>query len=373
MPVMPDWLEGRATAAGTARYRDRMAGQTAPGHFRPHEGRWLSSVGLGTYLGEDDDATDAQYRAAVLRALELGLNVLDSAINYRSQRSERAVGQALRLAVQQGLVRRDEVVVATKGGFLPFDGRRPRDVRAYVEETFVRPGLFTWDELVGGCHCMTPRYLADQIDRSRSNLGVATLDLYYLHNPETQLAEVPRREFMSRLRAAFETLERACAEGKIGAYGTATWNGYRQPPDAPDYLPLADLVAAAREVGGDGHRFRVLQLPYNLAMPEAYGRATQRLDGRAVSPLEAAAALGLYVVTSASILQGRLARGLPPALARHLDGLDTDAQRAIQFVRSTPGVGTALVGMKQVAHVEENARVARVPPVAADAIRGLFR
>ncbi len=370
---MAGWLEGRATPAGMARYRDRLAGQTAPGHFRAHGGCWLSSVGLGTYLGEEDDATDAQYRSAVLRALELGLNVLDSAINYRSQRSERVVGQALHLAVERGLVRRDEVVVATKGGFLPFDGGRPRDLRAYVEETFVRPGLCTWDELVGGGHCLAPRYLADQIERSRRNLGLATLDVYYLHNPETQLTEVPRGEFMARLRAAFETLERACAEGKIAAYGTATWTGYRQPPDAPDYLSLADLVATAREVGGEGHRFRVLQLPYNLAMPEAYGRRNQQVDGRAASLLEAAAAHGLYVVTSASILQGRLARHLPPALAHHLDGLDTDAQRAIQFARSTPGVGTALVGMKQVAHVEENARVARVPPAPADAIRGLFR
>ncbi len=264
-------------------------------------------------------------------------------------------------------------MVATKGGFLPFDGARPRDPRRYVEETYVRPGIFTWEEFAAGCHCMTPRYLADQLERSRHNLGLATIDAYYLHNPETQLTEVPREEFTRRIRAAFEVLEAACAEGKIGLYGTATWNGYRQPREAADYLSLADLVAAAREVGGAGHHFRVLQLPYNLAMLEAFGLANQRVDGREAPLLEAARAHGCYVMTSASILRGRLARNLPAALGDYLGGLETDAQRAIQFVRSTPGVGTALVGMKRVGHVEENARVAQVPPVPEESLRALFR
>lgn len=370
---MADLVPGCATAAGTAAYRVRGADRTAGGHFREHDGRWLSSLGLGTYLGDDDEATDDLYRATVARALALGINVLDSAINYRSQRSERVIGQALREAFESDLVRREEVVVATKGGFLPFDGMRPHDVRAYVEATFVRPGVFTWDEFVAGCHCMTPRYLSDQLERSRRNLGLATIDVYYVHNPETQLGEVSREEFTRRIRAAFEALEAACADGRIGIYGTATWNGYRQKPDAADYLSLADLVAAARDVGGAGHHFRVLQLPYNLAMPEALTLANQRADGRTEPLLAAARDHGIYVMASASILQGRLARGLPAALGDQLAGLDTDAQRALQFVRSTPGIGTALVGMKRVAHVEENARVAQVPPVPADTLLSLFR
>ncbi|MBI3456709.1 MAG: aldo/keto reductase [Candidatus Rokubacteria bacterium] len=370
---MGELISGRATPEGTAAYGQRMADRTAAGHFREHAGRWLSSLGLGTYLGEDDDPTDDLYRAAVVRALELGVNVLDSAINYRSQRSERVIGQALRLAFERRLVRREEVLVATKGGFLPFDGSRPRDPRRYVEETYIRPGIFTWEEFAAGCHCMAPRYLADQLERSRRNLGLAAIDVYHVHNPETQLAEVSREEFMRRIRAAFEVLEAACAEGKIGVYGTATWNGYRQPREAPDYLSLADLVGVAREVGGAGHHFRVLQFPYNLAMLEAFGLANQRLDGREAPLLEAARAHGLYVMTSASILQGRLARNLPAALRDSLGGFDTDAQRAIQFVRSTPGVGTALVGMKRVGHVEENARIAQVPPVPEETLQALFR
>lgn len=297
---------------------------------------------------------------------------MDSAVNYRHQRSERAIGAALRAAIGRGAVARDEVFVATKGGYIPFDGAIPADPRAWFAETYLRPGIVRPDEIVGGAHCMTPGYLLDQLERSRANLGLATLDLYYVHNPEGQLEEVERDAFLARIRDAFAALEEAAREGKIGCYGTATWNGYRVDEAAPGHLSLADMVAAAREVGGEGHRFRVIQLPYNLAMPEAFTRPTQRTGDALVPTLEAARQLGVYVVASASVYQGRLARDLPPVVAEYLPGLSTDAQRALQFVRSTPGIDTALVGMKTVAHVEENAGVATSPPLAWEQFRRLF-
>lgn len=338
---------GRATADGTARYAARAA--AADGHFRRLGDVSLSSVGLGTYLGRDDDATDVAYREAIARALALGCNVLDSAINYRGQRSEVAVGAALRDAFARGVVARDEVVVATKGGFIPRGMAPPR-------------------ETVAGCHVMTPAWIEDQLARSRHNLGLATIDVYYLHNPETQLEEVSQSELLRRFHAVAEVLERAASDGWIGWWGTATWNGYRVGPNDRGHLPLAEMLAAARAVGGEGHRFRVLQLPYNLGMHEALTRPTQ--GGRPV--LDVAAEAGMYVMTSASVLQGKLTRGLPEATSR-LGAELTDAARSIQFVRSTPGVGTALVGMSKVAHVEENLSVARVPPLPGDVIRGLMR
>lgn len=63
---------------------------------------------------------------------------------------------------------------------------------------------------------MAPRYLQDQLARSRENLGLATIDVYYVHNPETQLGEILREDFVRQIRAAFETLEAACAAGTIG-------------------------------------------------------------------------------------------------------------------------------------------------------------
>ena len=366
-------ITGKATAKGTLRYAERLAARLTAGHFRQlDEGPQLSTLGLGTYLGADDGATDVLYQDAIVRALELGVNVLDTAVNYRHQRSERAIRTALATAIAKGVVERDEVLVATKGGFIPFDGAVPRDARAYFTATYLEPGIVKPGEVVGGAHCMTPRYLRDQIDRSRVNLGLATLDVYYIHNPETQLGEVKRDEFMTRIRAAFAALEEAVAGGLIGRYGTATWSGYREDPGAPGYLSLAELVAAARDVGGPNHHFKVIQLPYNLAMTEAFTRANQRVDKGMVPVLEAARQLDVYVMASASIYQGQLSRGLPPMLAKFLPGLETDAQRALQFARSTPGVGTALVGMKTSAHVDENAKVGATSPMAWKQFQRLF-
>lgn len=366
-------IAGFATPDATATYRNRQASSVAPEHFRLLEDLSVSSVGIGTYLGAEDAATDRLYRDAIIRALELGANVIDTAINYRHQQSERAIGEALAALIGSGRLRRDEVVVATKGGFIPFDGGVPADVRAYVTETYLRPGTIRRNEVAAGCHCMAPRYLADQIERSRRNLGLQTIDVYYVHNPETPLVEVDRTEFLRRMREAFVFLESAVGSGLIRCYGTATWNGYRQPPAASDYLSLAELVQVAQEVGGKRHHFRVIQLPYNLGMAEAFTHANQTVDGKSVSILEAARRLGIYVVASASLHQGQLARHLPPVTGEFLPGLSTDGQRALQFVRSTPGLGTALVGMKQVSHVEENLGVAKLPPMPWSEFQRLFR
>jgi aryl-alcohol dehydrogenase-like predicted oxidoreductase len=366
-------IPGAASFEGTERYASRIGGRLPADHFRRLDGGpRTSSIGIGTYLGREDAATDLAYQRAITRALERGMNVIDTAVNYRFQRSERAIGAVLEEVIGRRLVARDEIVVATKGGFIPFDGAMPRDPGAYFTDTYLKPGIVTPDEVVGGAHCMTPRYLADQIDRSRANLGLETLDVYYVHNPEMQREDVGRDEFLARLRRAFEGLEEAVQANRIARYGTATWNGYRVDPGAPDYLSLEEIVGVAREAGGSGHHFKVIQVPYNLAMTEAFTRANQRVGAETVTLVEAAKRLGVYVMASASVYQGQLTRNLPPVVADFLPGLETDAQRALQFVRSTPGIGTALVGMKSAAHVEENAAVTGVSPLPPAEFARLF-
>jgi len=207
---------------------------------------------------------------------------------------------------------------------------------------------------------MSPGYLENQIETSRTNLGLETIDLYYLHNPETQLAHISRDRFDGRIRAAFAKLEEIAAQGKIGWYGAATWEGFRKSTGG---LGLPRLAEIAGEVGGREHHFRFIQLPFNLAMPEAL---LQR-----PSVLDAARDAGITVVASATLLQSKLSRGLGNQLAAAMPGLETDAQRAIQYTRSTQGIAVALVGMSNAAHVAENLGVARVPPLDEEAYRRL--
>lgn len=366
-------LQGYATQEGTARFASRMQPDFAAGHFRETCGLHFSSIGLGSYLGESDDSTDLLYMEAARKALLEGINVLDAAINYRSQRSERSFGRILTQLVENGSVKRDEVIVCTKGGFLPFDGEYPQDPRMYFREKFVASGILKAEDISQGCHAMTPAFLENQLEQSRKNLNVETIDIYYVHNPETQLASLDRREFREKMRLVFRWMEEKVREGRIRMYGTATWSGYRVAETQPEYLSLEDLNLLAREEGGRDHHFRAVQLPFNFAMPEAWIFKNQMFGKQPVTILQSAARLEMAVMISATLLQSQLAGPLPDFLNQEFKGFEKSSQKAIQFVRSVPGVTSALVGMKQAAHVAENLATAGLEPFSEEKLISIFQ
>jgi len=370
-------LPGFATPEGTARYRDRFRQFRDAGHFRHPESvpgaseLCLTSIGLGTYLGEPDDAADANYVDAISTAVRSGINLLDTAINYRHQRSERNVGAALAQLIAAGDLQRDEVLVCTKAGYLSFDGNLPADPRAYFVREYVESGVLNPKELAGGMNCMAPRYLENQIERSRRNLGLETIDVFYLHNPESQLADVSPEVFRDRLKHAFAVLESSVKARKLRYYGMATWNAFRVLAGARDHISLSSAVELAQEVGGSSHHFRFIQLPFNLGMPEAHTLANQTLHNKNVSVLTAAAQLGVGVIGSATLYQGRLTHGLPAPIQQAM-GMKSDSENAIQFARSTPGLTAALIGMGHREHVTANLKPALVPPVRPEEWARLF-
>ncbi|MFB6308094.1 MAG: aldo/keto reductase, partial [Haloarculaceae archaeon] len=297
--------------------------------------------------------------------------VVDTAINYRHQRSERVVGRAL----EASSVDREAVVVATKGGFLPFDAERPADPGEYVREEYIEPGIVDEADLVRGQHCIAPDFIEEQLDRSLSNLGLDTVDLYYVHNPETQLEANSREAVYDQLEATFRRLEERAAAGDINHYGVATWEAFRVPEGDDAYLSLPEIVERARAAsdaaGTAATHLRAIQLPFNVRMADAFTvEAHEGPEGRQ-SALWFAHEAGLAVFTSASIMQGRLAAGLPEDVAARLSG-ETSAQRAINFARSAPGVTCSLVGMGSPEHVEENVAAGRHEPLGASAFDAVF-
>jgi aryl-alcohol dehydrogenase-like predicted oxidoreductase len=368
-------LAGRATPEGTRAFAQKHA-DLASDFYSEAQGLTVSSLGLGTYLGEEDAATDRSYEEAIKAALDGGVNHLDTAVNYRGMASERALGRALAAACKSGLPR-ESVIVATKGGYVPHDVHDPsRGGRALID-ALLRDKKIVKDDLAKGSHCLAPRYMEHMLATSLSNLALGAIDIYYLHNPEAQLsAGVDKETFYKRCRAAFEVLEDARRKGTVVSYGTATWNGYRRPLGSSDALELERMVDAAKKAAGsDDHGFRWVQLPVNLSMMEAIVRPTQKVGNESLPLLDAARKLGVSVATSGSIAQAELAHGLPGAAARAAwpRELGTSAQRAIQFVRSAPGVSVSLVGMSRKAHVVENLAVARVPRLDAASMKTLAR
>ncbi|MGP8075425.1 MAG: aldo/keto reductase [Thermoplasmata archaeon] len=363
-------LTGHASPEGTARFRDHgVAARKLPReHFREAPvGLALSSLGLGTYIGPPDGPTDHAVEQAVTVCLTSGrVNVFDTAINYRYQRAERSIGRALAHLIERDVVKRDEVFVATKNGYFAPDAESSTPPDEWIVKELVRPGILDPADIVDDSHAMSPSYLSDQLERSRRNLGLATIDLVYLHNaPDAQIPVVGREVFASRLEAAFRLYERCRSEGRLRAYGLATWDCLRAPPDHPSFFSLESAVQLARKVGGDDHGFRFVQFPFNIAMPEAATIANQSVGGTRTTLFEAARKLGIGCFTSVPLFQGQLARSGPKR-----NGL-TSAQTAVQFARSAPGTIAPLVGQKKTEHLSENLELAAQAPWGLEQFRNL--
>ena len=359
-----------ATAEGTARYAEKFREVAADGHFRKAEELTISSLGIGTYLGQANDSTDASYTAAIVAAVESGINLMDTAINYRLQRSERTIGTALKVLGHKG-INRNEIVICTKAGYLTPDGNMPPDPNQYFFQEYIQKGIFSAKDLAAGSHCMTPRYLENQLLRSLKNLQADCVDVFYLHNPETQLSEISNAEFLKRIREAFVFLESAVSQDRIQYYGMATWNGFRQERSVRDAMQLDEIARIAQEIAGEKHHFRFVQLPFNLGMTEALTLGNQRKGSELKTVMEMADELGITLIASASLLQGQVAQNLPVFVAEAM-GLDNDVARALQFARSAPGITAALVGMSRTAHVEANTRLIEVAPAGLEQFSKLF-
>lgn len=367
-----------ATPDGTAAYAQRH--DSADGYFRtaPGLGLTVSSLGMGSYIGDVGEAANAAYEEAAHVALTGGVNLLDTAVNYREMQSERDLGRGLRRFLD-GEGSREEVVVATKGGFLHGDAETGEEYTAYVGKHYIRPGIVDPDDIVNGVHCIHPDYLESELERSLDNLGLDAVDLYMVHNPETQLeAGVEPDTFRDRLRAAFRRLEEEVDEGRIGAYGVATWQGLRLPQSEAGHLPLEQVVEQARrardDVDGDaeGHHLACVELPVNLALVEAVTNRTQRWQGEDVPALVALAKADLTVLASASLMQARILGHIKDEVRKVLEAGDDDVTACIEFARSAPGVTTALVGMGDPEHAAENQKRMRERSPAPDRVRALM-
>lgn len=335
--------------------------------FRDINGLHWSTIGIGTYLGQADDETDDLVMGAIRQSIREGINVVDTAANYRRGRGEACVGRALRESIQAGDVQRNQVIVCTKAGYLP----TPAD--EFLQTYEGKDGIGA-EDLVGGNHCLHPSYLRDRIDKSLNILGVDKIDVFYLHNPEAQLSHIDRAAFDVRLMAAFEAMEEAVSDGKIGCYGLATWSAFRASPTDQTYISIAGAKALAKKAAGEGgDSFKVIQMPLALSMPEAISRPTQWVGDVTVPAIAAARLLGMTVVASGSIGQSKI----PPMNAQLQKWLgaefSSDQQRALQFTRSASGLTTALVGMKSPAHVSENLDVVKCAPLRRATFELMFR
>lgn len=361
-------LMGHATPEGTKNYvKNAVKNRGKPAdHFRVFDNLYLSSIGMGTYLGKPNKEDDQSMENAVYESIKSGsVNVVDTAINYRAMRSEKSVGRALLRLINDGIVTRDQVFVSTKNGYITNDGDYPEiDVMEYVQTMFISNGIMHADDISSGYNVLNPNYLKRCIDKSIANLHLATLDLVYVHNPfESWYEDVSREDFFQMLSKVFEAYEEYRTLNKIRYYGMATWTCFRVPPDSKEYLSLEDITKTAEKVGGLGkHGFRFIQLPYNLAYSEALLLKNQSVGTeKNLTILEAAERLKIGVFTSIPLFQGRLLKTKIPDYG----GLTDQVSKLLQIVRSSPSVIAPLVGQKEPNHVEQNLKISSVSPMGS--------
>ena len=368
---MSTLVPGRATTLGTQRYMERYGANFPVSHYSDflHLHYKLSSLGIGSFPGAASDAVDAAYAAVVERAALAGINVFDTAAHYRYGRSARALGEGLRRALAKG-VAREGLYVVSKGGFLTFEQGPPEDFPSWFQSEIVARGLGTADDLTQA-HLLSPAYLDRQIDQCREALGLATLDAFLIDQPEVHIPRLGKEELNRRLLRVFLLLEKAVQEERIACYGMATFHGLRTETDNPLFQSLTSMLGlaekAARELGGAQakHHFRVAQMPFNQVMLEGYTRFSQATgQGNVASSIQAAHQLKVYVMASHSLLKGHLAGQSVEVVAQALSDLPNPAQRALQFNRSTPGVGTSLVGISSPAHLDDVLAVAAREPLS---------
>ena len=351
-------ISGHATPEGTSEFAASHP-NVAHNHFKVFNGLALSSIGIGTYLGNPDDVTDSLVKEAVIKSVTLGTNVIDTAINYRSQKAERSVGRAIAQLIEKDKAKRQHLFISTKNGYITNDGDSKEDFWQNIQNTLVKTGTIKSGDISSGYHCMTTAFLKDQLERSLNNLGLECVDLMYLHNAaEGQLQDMSREEFMKKLGEVFGFYEGQRKEGKIRYYGMATWECFRVPKEHPQYLSVFEIAALAARVGGSQNGFRFIQLPYNMYYDQALTMKNQEKDGKPLTILDAASSLGIGVFTSVPLMQAKL---LGPNILPKFGQLEKASHRALQFVRSTPGVIAPLVGQKSTPHVDENLELAKVP------------
>lgn len=278
-------LPGRATPAATANYARRFGMEP---RRLGRAGLFASPVGFGAYRAHVESPV---HRQALEEALRAGVNLIDTSANYGDGGSEILIGQVVASLVDDSVITREQVVVVSKVGYLQGTALELAHAREPEYPEIVRYQDSCW-------HCIHPEFLAEQLALCRQRLGLRTIDVLLLHNPEYyfvdlksrvgEVTEADRAEFDRRVRLAFDFLEEAVRRGEIAWYGVSS-NSFVEPARSPEFTSLARMLELAREVGGEGHHFAVAELPLNLYELGAVAEQHPGPGGEAETVLELAA------------------------------------------------------------------------------------
>jgi aryl-alcohol dehydrogenase-like predicted oxidoreductase len=336
----------------------------------------FSKLGIGTFNKEPykEENYVFHYIEAIKESVKSGINLIDTASNYRYGQSEKEIGEALKELYQDG-IKREELIICSKGGFIQLDYPFPENPYHWIEENIINSNLAKKDDIELDQHCMTPDFLEWSCKRSLENIGIDSFDIYYLHNPEMQILRLGKKEFYKQIENIFRRFEALANDGLFQYYGVAVWNGFISEGD--EKIELEKLVDCAKKAGGNNHRFKYIQTPFNMAKTSIYTTNTQTVNNEQCTLLQAAHRLGIGVISSSSLLQMNIfKKSFNEEVGVILDNsmtLKSDIQLALQFVRSTPGIVSSLFGSRVPVNIKHNCEISKVKSVARSNYDLLYR
>lgn len=227
----------------------------------------VSPLGFGSYRISADAPESGAHRAALRLALTRDTNrtnLIDTSTNYGDGASERLIGEILEELNQEGRIRREELFVVSKVGYVQNSNLELARSRAKQGKPY--PDMVEFSDQCW--HCISPSFIEEQLTASLERLKLKQLDALLLHNPEYYLkAGGEHAEYYRRIEAAFVHLEREVERGRIRWYGISS-NTFPEPREAPDYTSL-EMVTEIAEKQGPHHHFALIQFPFNLYEPGA--------------------------------------------------------------------------------------------------------
>lgn len=247
-------IDGYATIEGTERYFKRIS-RSYPGLFKeswyksiPSLNINVSRLGFGTYRVH---YKVREHVDALREAIISGVNVIDTSTNYGDGASEILVGNVIKELIESHRLFRDEVIVITKAGYI-----QGKNLKLLLEKKFPETTKMS-DELY---HCIHPEFLETQIEFSLNRMGLKTIDVFLLHNPEYYLKVYgDKKVYLKRIENAFHFLESLRSRNIIKYYGISS-NTFVEPPSHREHTSLIDILKISKNLDG----FKVIQFPANL-------------------------------------------------------------------------------------------------------------
>lgn len=341
-------INGYATVEATRKYFERKKIPLA----KTKSNRYFTSLpmAMGTFIGDFSDNDSRKYEESLIYGINNGVNFIDTAICYRGMRSEKDVGRVLRQLInEKSDIKRNEIIISTKAGIIFGDISVPIRPIDYLENILIKEGIVRVEDInvtEQFRHTLNPRFYEHAIKKSKENLGIETIDIHYIHEPEASKSVMESETFYNELEDLFEFYENQVEKGNIVNYGMATWSAFITMENSKEYISLEKVIEIAKKVAGEKHHFKFIQLNYNKINRAANTLKNQRVKGKYYTVIEAANELGIITNINGPLNQ-----------MQKLNEEGYSVEEMIRFVIESKGVYAAMVGNKELQHLKDNMKV----------------